>query len=49
LPATAFAMVAQTGDICFGLWYPIVIALAAFLIGMLFVPETKGRDIYARD
>jgi len=42
-------MVAQTGDIYFGLWYPIVIALATFVIGMLFVPETKDRDIYAND
>jgi len=49
LPATAFAMVAQTGDIYFGLWYPIMFALATFVIGMLFVPETKDRDIYAKD
>ncbi len=49
LPATAFAMVAQTGDIYYGLWYPIVIALATFVIGLIFVPETKDRDIYAND
>ncbi|KAA0121734.1 MFS transporter [Methylobacterium sp. P1-11] len=47
LPATAFAMVAQTGDIYFGLWYPIVIAVATVIIGVLFVPETKDRDIFA--
>jgi len=47
LPPTAFAMVAATGDIYFGLWYPVVIALATFVIGLLFVPETKDRDIYA--
>ncbi|MBI1243407.1 MAG: MFS transporter [Alphaproteobacteria bacterium] len=46
LPATSFAMVAQTGDIYYGLWYPIVIALGTFVIGLLFVPETKDRDIY---
>jgi len=46
LPATSFAMVAQTGDIYFGLWYPIVIALGTFVIGLIFVPETKDRDIY---
>jgi MFS family permease len=46
LPATSFAMVAQTGDIYYGLWYPIVIALATAVIGMLFVPETKDRDIF---
>ena len=33
LPATSFAMVAQTGDIYFGLWYPIVVALMTFIIG----------------
>ncbi len=47
LPPTAFAMVAATGDIYFGLWYPVIIALATFVIGLLFVPETKDRDIYA--
>ncbi len=45
LPATAFAMVAATGDIYYGLWYPIVIALATFVIGLLFVPETKDRNL----
>ena len=46
LPPTAFAMVAATGDIYFGLWYPIVVALATFVIGVLFVPETYKRDIF---
>jgi hypothetical protein len=46
LPATAFAMVAQTGDIYFGLWYPIIFAVVTFVIGLLFVPETKNRDIF---
>ncbi len=49
LPATAFAIVAANGNIYSGLWYPIVIALATFVIGMLFVKETKDRDIYAAD
>jgi MFS family permease len=49
LPPTAFAMVAATGDIYFGLWYPIVIALGTFVIGLLLVPETKDRDIYTYD
>jgi hypothetical protein len=49
MPATAFAMIAQTGDIYYGLWYPIVIALMTFVIGLLFVPETKDRDIFAED
>lgn len=46
LPTTAFAMVAATGDIYYGLWYPIAIALMTFVIGLLFVPETKDRDIF---
>ena len=45
LPATSFAMVASTGDIYFGLWYPIGFAMMTFVIGLLFVPETKDRDI----
>ena len=49
LPPTAFAIVAATGDIYSGLWYPIVIAGATFIIGLLFMPETKDRDIYQHD
>ena len=49
LPATMFAMNAQNGSIFYGLWYPIVIAGATFVIGLLFLPETKDRDIYAGD
>jgi MFS family permease len=46
MPATSFAMVAQTGDTSFGLWYPVVIALGTFVIGALFVPETYKRDVF---
>ncbi len=46
MPATAFAMIAQTGDIYYGLWYPIVIAMMTFVIGLVFVPENKNRDIF---
>jgi MFS family permease len=49
LPTTAFAIVAQTGNMYNGLWYPIIIAGATFVIGMLFVKETKDVDIYAKD
>jgi MFS family permease len=49
LPTISFALVAQQGDIYYGLWYPIIIALATFVIGMLFVKETKDNDIYASD
>ena len=49
LPTTAFALVAAKGDIYYGLWYPIAIALATVVIGVLFVRETKDRNIYAAD
>jgi MFS family permease len=45
LPATVFAIVAATGNIYSGLWYPIVIAAMSFVIGLVFLPETKDRDI----
>jgi MFS family permease len=47
LPTTAFAIVASTGDVYSGLWYPIVIAVATFVIGAVFVRETKDVDIMA--
>jgi len=49
LPPTAFAIVAATGNIYSGLWYPIVVAGMTLVIGLLFMPETKDRDIYAND
>ena len=49
LPATAFAMSAAQGDIYYGLWYPIIFAGITLVIGMLFLPETKDRDIHAMD
>jgi MFS family permease len=49
LPTTAFAIVAQTGNMYNGLWYPIIIAGMTFVIGTLFIKETKDVDIYARD
>ena len=45
LPTTAFAMVAATGNIYFGLWYPIVIAAATAVIGFLFVREMRGANV----
>jgi MFS family permease len=47
LPPTAFAIAASTGDIFAGLWYPIIVALGTFVIGLIFMPETKDRDIFA--
>jgi MFS family permease len=49
LPTTAFAIVAQTGNMYNGLWYPIIVAGMTFVIGMIFVKETKDVDIYADD
>ena len=49
LPATALAIVSQTGNMYNGLWYPIIIAMATFVIGMLFVRETKDVDIFKHD
>lgn len=46
LPPTAFAIVATTGNIFSGLWYPIIIASMTLVIGLLFLPETRNRDIY---
>jgi len=45
LPTTAFALVAFSGDIYFGLWYPILIALMTVVLGALFLPETRDVDI----
>jgi MFS family permease len=47
LPTTAFAMVAATGDIYYGLWYPIVVAGAALVLGIFFLPETFKKTIDA--
>jgi MFS family permease len=49
MPTIAFAMVAQNGNMFYGLWYPIVIAAVTFVIGLLFVPETKDVDIFKGD
>ncbi|MGA7808070.1 MFS transporter [Bradyrhizobium sp.] len=45
LPATVFAIVAATGNIYSGLWYPIAIAAMSLVVGFLFLPETKDVDI----
>jgi hypothetical protein len=45
LPATVFAIVATTGNIYSGLWYPIAVAAMSFVVGLIFLPETKDRDI----
>ncbi len=45
LPATAFAIVASTGDIYAGLWYPVIFAAITVVVGFFFLPETKDVDI----
>jgi MFS family permease len=49
LPTTSFAIVAATGDIYSGLWYPIIIAVITLIIGVPFVRETRNNNIYAHD
>lgn len=49
LPTVAFAMVAATGDIYYGLWYPIVVAVATAIIGFFTLPETKDWDLDHHD
>ena len=45
LPTTAFAVVAATGDVYAGLWYPVIIAGATFIIGIFALPETRGKTL----
>ncbi len=49
LPTISFSLVAMKGDIYYGLWYPIIVALITAVVGFLFVSETKDNDIYAHD
>ena len=49
LPTTAFAIVAQTGNMYNGLWYPVIIASITVVVGALFLKETKDVDIFADD
>ena len=46
LPTTAFAMVAATGNIYYGLWYPVVVALVTVVVGFLFIRDRKDVDIH---
>ena len=46
MPPVAFAVIAATGNMYDGLWYPVIIAAVTFVIGMLFLPETKDRSIH---
>jgi MFS family permease len=46
LPLLATALVAATGDIYYGLWYPIIVSVMTLVIGTLFLKDTKDRDIH---
>ena len=48
VPFVSFAMVVANGDAYFGLWYPVLGAAFSFLVALLFLPETRGRDLHAR-
>lgn len=45
LPATAYAMTVATGDIYYGLWYPIVVATISVIVALLLLPETRQRSL----
>jgi len=47
LPTIAFSIVVATGNIYYGLWYPVIVASLSFLIGMRYMPESRGRDLHA--
>jgi MFS family permease len=47
LPTVAFSMVVATGNIYYGLWYPVIVVSLSFLIGVRYVKETRGRDLQA--
>ena len=49
LPTTSFALVAFKGDIYYGLWYPIVVAVMSLVVGALFLKETKDHKIHLMD
>jgi hypothetical protein len=45
MPATAVAIVAATGNMYSGLWYPVVVTVISVLCALVLMPETRGRDI----
>ena len=46
LPTIAFAIVASTGNIYAGIWYPVIIAGITFVVALFFLPETYKRNIH---
>jgi MFS family permease len=49
LPTIAFAIVAATGNIYAGIWYPVIVAACTFVVALFFLPETYKRDIRHKD
>ena len=49
LPTVSFAIVAATGNLYSGLWYPVIIAAMTFVVGLIFVPETKDRELHPEE
>ncbi|MGA2539641.1 MAG: MFS transporter [Terracidiphilus sp.] len=47
LPTIAFSIVVATGNIYYGLWYPVIVVSLSFLIGMAYMPENRGGDLHA--
>jgi hypothetical protein len=47
LPTIAFSLVVATGNIYYGLWYPVIVVSLSFLIGMRYMKENRGRDLHA--
>ncbi|HEY0973650.1 MAG TPA: MFS transporter [Solimonas sp.] len=49
VPTITFAMVSLNGNIYYGLWYPIIVALITLVVGTLFLKETKGSSLHQHD
>ena len=47
LPTVAFSLVVATGNIYYGLWYPVIVVSLSFIIGMRYIKEARGRDLHA--
>lgn len=45
MPLTATWLVARSGDVLAGLWYPVIVMSVAFVLGLMFIQETRGREI----
>ena len=49
VPFVSFAMVVAKGDIYYGLWYPVLATVVSFVVALVFLPETRGRDLNRQD